>query len=160
MYRSTIRGGSVLLALVAGLGLPNGAAAQAVPHKEKAAGTVQSLSFPDAGTAVQGWSGVGNATHMGKYTQVGRHEIDLATGEVNGTFTSTAADGSTISGTYDGTVTEVEPGVFLFEVTAHWLTGTGRLEGVTGEADVVAVVLGVTPGSTFNYSDEGFWILP
>jgi hypothetical protein len=149
-----------VLAAIGGLGLGSAVLAQTVPHKEKAVGTIDSLSFPDAGTAVQKWSGVGEATQMGRYTQSGRHSIDLATGEVSGVFTSTAADGSTISGTYDGTVTEIDPGVFLFDVTAHWLTGTGRLEGVTGQAHVLAVVLGIDAGSTFNYRDEGFWFLP
>jgi hypothetical protein len=150
----------IALALIGGLGVGNRAAAQTVPHKEKAVGTIDSLSFPDPATAVQEWSGVGQATQMGRYTQSGHHAIDLATGVVVGKFTSTAADGSTISGTYDGTVTEIAPGVLLFDVTAYWLTGTDRLEGVTGQAEVLAVVLGIDAGSTFNYSDEGYWILP
>src|SRR5262245_54395204 len=102
MFRSMFHPGSVLLALVAGLSLVSPAAAQTVPYREKAVGTIEALSFPDAGTAKQDWSGVGQATHMGHYTQTGSHDIDLATGAVNGTFTSTAADGSTISGTYEG----------------------------------------------------------
>jgi hypothetical protein len=149
-----------VLAAIGGLQLGSAAVAQSVPHKEKAVGTINSLSFPDPGTAVQEWSGEGEATQMGRYTQSGSHSIDLTTGEVIGGFTSTAADGSTISGVYDGTVTEIDPGVFLFDVTAHWLTGTGRLEGITGQANVLAVVLGIDAGSTFHYSDEGYWILP
>jgi hypothetical protein len=148
------------LALIAGLSLDSGVLAKSVPHKEKATGTIDSLSFPDPGTAFQEWSGVGEATQLGRYTQTGSHSIDLATGEVNGEFASTAADGSTISGTYDGRVTEIEPGVYLFDVTAYWLTGTGRLEGITGQAEVLAIVLGIDAGSTFSYSDQGFWIMP
>jgi hypothetical protein len=152
--------GKLVMALAVITGLGDSVSAKTVPHKENASGTIDSLSFPIPGIAIQEWSGVGTATTMGRYTQSGAHAIDLATGEVNGVFTSTAADGSTVFGTYDGTVTEIEPGVFLFDVTAHWLGGTGRLEGIIGEAEVLAVVNGIAAGSTFNYSDEGFWIRP
>ena len=60
----------------------------------------------------------------------------------NGTFVSTTKDGSRIAGVYDGTYTVLPDGKIQFNVTVTWLTGDGRLEGVTGEADVVAPRVG------------------
>jgi hypothetical protein len=74
-----------------------------------------------------------------------------------GYFTSTAADGSTISGNYAGTY-QIIGNQVRYNVTANWVTGTGRLAGVTGTASVVAL-LNATTG-TFHYDDVGTWTLP
>src|SRR5262249_21073160 len=132
-----------------------------VPYKEKAGGTINVSEFISPTVAVQEFSGSGNATHVGKYTQTGSHKANLLTGEIyDGEFTSTAADGSTISGIYSGSFTINPDGSVTYEVTAIWLEGTGRLEGVTGIADVVAVATGTAPGSTFKYVTDGMWTLP
>lgn len=111
--------------------------------------------------AVQEFSGGGNATHMGKYTQTGSHKVDLATGEIfDGEFTSVAADGSTASGVYSGSFTINADGTVSYFVSAIWLGGTGRFEGLFGIADVEALATGVEPGSTFEYVTDGAWLLP
>jgi hypothetical protein len=105
----------------------------------------------------------GNATQMGNYSQVGGHNFTAPNAQgvgqvVNGVFTSTAADGSTISGTYSGTYTVLPNNQIRFNVRALWLSGTGRLAGVTGQADVVALMNATT--GTFHYEDSGTWTLP
>jgi hypothetical protein len=146
---------------VVGLTLASPAFAAEVPHKEKSSGTINTSALISPTVAFQAFSGTGLATQMGAYTQTGSHKANLVTGEIyDGEFTSVAADGSTISGIYFGSFTLNPDGSATYKVTALWLEGTGRLEGVTGSADVVAVVSGTTAGSTYRYTDEGTWILP
>ena len=71
-----------------------------------------------------------------------------------------AADGSTISGTYEGTYTVLDNGQIQFDVRVLWLEGTGRLEGVTGEADTVAILDGLAAGAAFTYDTEGTLTFP
>jgi hypothetical protein len=135
--------------------------AQVVPHKERTAGTVDVSEMESTTTAVQAWTAKGNATHMGKYSQVGSHKVNLSTGEIlDGVFTSTAADGSTVSGIFYGTFALNGDGSADYSVTAIWLSGTGRFEGLTGIADVAAHATGVTAGSTFRFVTDGVWNLP
>ena len=47
-----------------------------------------------------------------------------------------------------------------YQVTAIWLEGTGRFEGLYGVADVAAHATGVAPGSTFHFEASGYWELP
>ncbi len=101
--------------------------------------------------------GQGEATHMGKYRIVGGHSFTLD-GNLQGSFTSTAADGSTISGTYEGVFFPIGPDLFQFEVSVQYLRGTGRLAGVTGQADTVAVLDAAT--GIFHYDTDGTWTLP
>jgi hypothetical protein len=126
-----------------------------VPHKEKGAGHIDSLSFPSATIAVQEWSGGGMATHLGNYTQSGIHAIDLTTGAISGTFTTTASDGSTLQGHYDGYVVMNPDGSVGYFVTAFWDVGTGRLAGVTGVGDVVAIAESPLPGAAYSYVTDG-----
>ena len=150
-----------ILAIGVGLGLASAVQAQTVPHKEKASGTIDVSELISPTVAAQAGSGTGTATHMGRYSQAFHHKVDLLTGAIfDGEFTSVAADGSTTSGIYSGSFTINGDGTVSYHVTAIWLGGTGRLEGVTGIAEVVAEASGVTPGSTFKYVDEGVWYLP
>lgn len=152
---------SVALAVIAGLASVQQASAQTVPHKERTDGVILVSEFDSPTLASQEWSAVGQATHMGRYTEVGSHKADLATGEIlDGEFTSTAADGSTISGIYYGNFTVNGDGSVSYQVVAEWLEGTGRFEGVTGIGDVSALATGVTPGSTFHFDANGVWDLP
>src|SRR5262245_30665078 len=98
LFTSRVRAFAVL----AGLALAAPAlAGPTVPYKEKAGGTINVSEFISDVVVSQEFSGSGNATHMGKYTQTGSHKANLLTGEIfDGEFTSTAADGSTISGIY------------------------------------------------------------
>ena len=141
----------VALALLAG-------AAQAgptVPHKEKCAGVIV-----DAVPGTLQFAGVGQSTHFGRYTIEGGNDYDDQGNVTDGVFTTTAADGSTISGVYKGTYTPLNDGRVRFNVRVLWLTGTGRLAGVTGEADVVAILDGVATGAAFQYVTEGTLTFP
>jgi hypothetical protein len=127
-----------LLGLVATLGLSATASAQTVPHKESSAGQLTNV------TATQmDWVAAGTGTHIGAYTEVGSH-LYFPDGSLYGVFTVTAADGSTVSGTYEGTFAPIGGGLFQFEVDVYWEEGTGRLEGVTGVGTATAILDGAT----------------
>jgi hypothetical protein len=126
-----------------------------LPHKERASGTVTAVA-----PGFQAFSGSGTATHFGRYTQVGNHNFDEFGNVLNGVFTTTTADGSTISGTYAGTYTLLPSGNVRFDVHPIWVQGTGRLAGVTGEGDVVAILTGVEVGDTFTYKTTATLTFP
>jgi hypothetical protein len=148
-----------VMIVVAGLSLANHASAgPTVPHKERCSGTITSV-VPTSPLPTMFGAGSGVATHMGKYKFDGSHNFNPLTGQIlNGQYVNTAADGSTIAGTYSGTFTPIAPNVFRFNVKVLYLKGTGRLAGVTGVADVVAVVNMNT--LTFTYETVGTWTLP
>jgi hypothetical protein len=134
-------------------------------HRESTDGQVTRLDNPTAENPLgtMDWTAAGQATHMGSYTEAGSHNFTApnaaGVGQVlNGTFTSTAEDGSTISGTYFGTYTILPDDMARFNVTALWQRGTGRLAGVTGRAEVVAL-MEVSAG-TFHFDTNGTWTFP
>jgi len=142
--------------IAAFVALPAPAAAEVtVPHFEHCAGTMTAL---EPGTLFFG--GTGHATHFGKYEIVGSNDFDEAGNVLNGEFTTTAADGSTISGIYSGTYTALPSGAIRFDVHVEWLEGTKRLASVTGEADVVAILDALAPGAAFEYVTEGTLTFP
>jgi hypothetical protein len=104
----------------------------------------------------------GRATHLGRYTDAGRHDFAFTSPTqgviTNGSFTTTAANGATISGTHSGTFEVISPTLIRFNVTVQWQKGTGRLRGVTGTAEVVAV-WDITTGE-FHYDKTGTWTRP
>ena len=106
------------------------------------------------------FAGKGHATHFGKYSIEGSNEFDDQGHVLNGEFTTTVSDGSTISGIYSGSYEVQEDGTIIFLVEVQWLTGTGRLEGVTGKANVIAILSGVEQGDTFEYFTQGTLTLP
>jgi hypothetical protein len=160
MFHHTRRPGAVLLAAVASLGLAGLAHGQTVPQKERSAGHVDALYFPSPTTAVQEYSGSGLGTHTGKYTQSGMHEIDLTTGAIEGVFVTTASDGATLSGHYDGYIVVNDDGSVGYFVTVSWDEGTGRFAGVTGVADVVAIAESPLPGAAYSYVTDGELLFP
>ena len=148
--------GAVLAIILAFANVPIQAAGAAiVPHRERCAGTLTNVS---AGKLAFAGEGVG--THFGKYTIVGTNEFDNAGNVLNGKFSTTTSDGSKISGTYSGTYTPLASGEVRFDVRVFWLNGTGRLAGVTGEADVVALLDSVSTGAGFEYITRGTLALP
>jgi len=126
-----------------------------VPHFERAAGVLD-----DIGPTTMVFSGGGMGTHFGRYTITGSHEYDAFGQITDGEFMTTTADGATISGTYSGTYEPLPSGEVRFDVHVLWLDGTGRLAGVTGEADVVAVLDSVAPGARLVYVTEGTLTFP
>jgi hypothetical protein len=146
----------LLLALVAVLALPLQALAGAqVPYKGSDSG-----GYTIPGTCAPGIfridiSGSGHGTQVGRYSYSASECFDPVASAVTGSFTLTAANGDTLSGTYSGpclgaTCTE----------TALIEGGTGRFAGAEGQLDVTVLVTGPdtysetasgtisTPGST------------
>jgi hypothetical protein len=163
MFRHPFRSVVALLALVAGLSLASPAHAQVtVPHKEHCKGTLTDVLLPTPTHPLPSllFAGVGQATHFGKYSVEGSNDFDDQGNVLNGEFTTTVADGSTISGVYEGTYTPLPDGTVRFDVHVLWLEGTGRLAGVTGEADTVAFLDGVFPGAAFEYFTDGTLTFP
>jgi len=152
MFRNTLRVGLGLLSVVACLSLADSAQAESVPHKEKSTGQIIS----DTGSR-QDWVAEGTGTHFGRYTESGYHNY-AADGSLSGAFTITAADGSTISGNYEGSFFPIGDGFFQFEVIVLWFEGTGRLEGVTGSGSASAILDGATGGVVI--SAGGLWDRP
>jgi hypothetical protein len=146
---------SLALAVLALACSPGAAGEHTVPHKERGKGTLE-----DVGAGFLTFAGGGKATHFGKYTQTGGNEFDDMGQVLNGFFTTTAADGSTISGIYFGSYTVNDDGTVTFDVTALWLEGTGRFEGVTGEARVIAHLEGVFEGARYEYVTKGTLTFP
>jgi hypothetical protein len=141
--------------LTAGLLVGVALAASEAPFKEKGVGTVTVLA-PDH---IE-FAGVGTATHLGKYTEVGGNDLDALGNITNGQFAITAADGSTLSGVYSGTYAPLATGEIQFVLDVSYQVGTGRLAGVTGQAEVVAVLGTLAPGATFQYFGVGSLALP
>ncbi len=131
-----------------------------VPHKETCDGQLTSVIPPTPENPLGTMTGIGrgNATHVGLYTFRGGHNFTADGRILNGRFVNTAADGSTVSGTYAGTFTPIAPNVFRFNVGVLYLRGTGRLAGVTGSGNVVAVV-NVATGQ-FHYETLATLTLP
>jgi hypothetical protein len=130
-------------------------AASEVPFKEKGIGTVTNLSLGHIEFA-----GAGTATLLGTYTEVGGNDFDDQGHVGNGSFAITAADGSTRSGSYWGTYAPLPTGEIQFNLNVSYLVGTGRLTGVTGQSQVVAVLGNLAPASQFQYSGLGSLLLP
>lgn len=74
----------------------------------------------------------GTASHLGRFTLVAPHTVNQATQTASGTYTLTAADGSTLSATLSGTATMVAPGVLSIAETGTITGGTGRFADATG----------------------------
>lgn len=126
-----------------------------LPHREHASGT---LTDVQPGTLF--FAGSGLATHFGRYSIEGSNNFDNLGNVNDGVFTTTTADGSTLTGIYFGTYTPLPSGQVRFNVEAQWLEGTGRFEGVTGTGDVVAILDAVAPGAGFEYVTNGTLTFP
>jgi len=133
------------------------AQAQTVPLFEHCEGTVQSINLA---TGELTFAGLGRATVFGPYAVEGSSTASFATGQVSGGDTTTTRDGATIKSEFAGVFEVLESGKIRFRVNARWGHGTGRLAGVTGEAEVVALIDGLAPGSAFSYDTIGTLTFP
>ena len=84
-----------------------------------------------------GFEGVGIATHFGRMAGTGSNctEFTLATESVaiwDGIATYTAADGSSVTVSYDGVQGAPAGGVAMASTTSTVVSGTGRFEGAHG----------------------------
>jgi hypothetical protein len=105
------------------------ALAQASPFKGELEGTssITPLEFPFASVVV---TATGNATHLGKFTITIPHTVNFTTASGVGTFTFTAANGDTVTGTFTGQAQEGP--IVSIEEHATITGGTGRFERATG----------------------------
>lgn len=98
-------------------------------------GPVEQRCGPNALTI--GFEGVGIATHLGRMEGTGSNctSFDLTTNAVpiwDGVATFVAADGSSISTTYEGAQDAPVDGRATTATTFTVVSGTGRFEGATG----------------------------
>jgi len=106
------------------------ATAATVPFKGTFEGpqTTTPLEPPRAFSVV---SATGTATHLGRFTLEIPHTVNFATASGFGTYTFTAADGSTLTADFNGTADTSTP-IFAIEEHATITGGTGRFAGATG----------------------------
>ena len=129
---------SLLLVALAALIVPLQAMAGGqVPYKGSDSG-----GFTVPGTCAAGVfridiNGTGTATHVGKYAYHADECFDPVASAVTGSFTLTAANGDTLSGTYSGPCV----GAMCTE-TALIEGGTGRFADAEGQLDVIVLVTG------------------
>lgn len=76
---------------------------------------------------------IGKATHLGAFTKLTSDVFDIATGQLEGSFTMTAANGDHLTGVYDGFfVFGSTPGSFSWILNATITGGSGRFLHATG----------------------------
>lgn len=119
------------LAVTASLALstPALAANHSVPFRSSDAGVAEIIGA--SGNLIRtSDNATGHGTHVGRYTLQGAETINVVTGAItDGAFTITAADGSTLTGTYSG---QAPPDLSSYDVSGPVTGGTGRFEGATG----------------------------
>jgi hypothetical protein len=136
------------------------AQAQTVPLKASGEGQVLFQIDPteENPVGIQVFRASGVSTLLGTFTG-GGITLFTADGDVlpGSMFTAVTPDGSTIVNTYSGSFAPV-PGTadFMFVVDQEWGNGTGRLAGLSGENDLVAVLDGLTGAFTFEASGDWF----
>jgi hypothetical protein len=144
---------SVLAAVLAALTLsqPAMAAGKQVPFKGQSSGVVTAVGFdPVQGLALTHVEGVGQATHLGRFTLSADVAVAVATGIPHGTWTLTAANGDTLVLAMGGHGIDDTHGFGAFTVVA----GTGRFEGASGSYEQIitfAVPLGTS--DSIPYTD-------
>lgn len=136
-----LRKAGLLLVATAALALPMQAlAGDQVPLKGWDSG---SFTLEEDGCATGVFAVViddaGMATHVGAYAYHADECFNGVTGAFSGTFTITAANGDTISGTYAGTVVGVAGELAFYEQEAVITGGTGRFAGASGGFDLSGI---------------------
>jgi hypothetical protein len=136
---------ALALTLVSALILPAAAAEQRPVRGEFTGSGVAAdqRCGPDALTL--GFVITGVASHLGRLTGSGTNctEFTLGTQAVpiwDGIVTLEAADGSTLTASYEGRQGAPEAGVATFLHTDTILGGTGRFEGATGAWTIAGVI--------------------
>jgi hypothetical protein len=130
------------LLVLAALALPMYAAAgNQMPLNGPESGTFQILGPCESSGIVVDVTGTGHATLVGKYSVHYRECLFPATGAVtDGSFTLTAANGDTLSGTYAGqAVPTGDSNVIAFDDPGVITDGTGRFAGASGIAKTAGV---------------------
>jgi hypothetical protein len=125
---------TVIVLVCSVLLFPNHALAQSVPHK--ASGAAQFVSPND-------FIGSGNATHLGKYTEVGNVAFTPTSSPtvlaVDGWSNYTAANGDELHALLHG---ELDASTGVITVTVSYVGGTGRFLHATGSSNLAGQLLG------------------
>jgi hypothetical protein len=96
----------------------------------------------------------GRVTHLGRFTGEAQVLQNVPDGSYVGFYTWTAANGDTISGTFEGQlIPTATPGVFDNLETSIVTGGTGRFEGATGNAILTGQI--DTVAGSFVYPIDG-----
>jgi hypothetical protein len=135
LSKGTLSKACGLLVVLAALALPVQAlAGKQVPLKGHDKGSFTlTANACGAGVFAVVVDDAGNATHVGAYAYHSNECFNGATGAFNGTFTITATNGDTISGTYAGAVVAVVGDLAFYEQANVITGGTGRFAGASGE---------------------------
>lgn len=102
---------------------------------------------------------VGLATHTGAFRKVTSDVVNIVTGEVEGTFTMTTANGDLLMGVYSGYSIPTPDGTFSWVLNATFTGGTGRFVAATGDFVFVAegeyVIVDGNISGTYTETFEG-----
>lgn len=124
-------------------------AREQVPFKGSLA-AVETDEVQAGNLAVDG-VGVGNATHVGRFTLTLQAQVDLQTFIGVGTMRFVAANGDTILATFTGQATPTtDPNVFSLVEVATITGGTGRFARATGSFTLERTIdlsTGISSGS-------------
>ena len=131
--------------LAAAISAPAGAADQRLMYGQFTAVAVPAAPRCGADALTLGFEIVGTATHLGALSGSGSNctEFTLASSAVaiwDGLATFTAADGSTLISTSEGTQDAPVAGRASFSIDHTITGGTGRFDGASGEWVVTGVI--------------------
>jgi hypothetical protein len=122
---------SLVLGVLAVLGLAGAAAAQPVPFVGRLDGVATVTGLPPIVSVLV--IAKGNATQLGQFALAIPHTVDLRFMTGTGSYQFTAANGDRLIATFKGQAkTTPTPGVIAIVETATITGGTGRFAGATG----------------------------
>lgn len=114
-------------------------AAEERPFEGRIEGRAIASPSADPAIYVGGTKAAGKGTHVGKFSKVTTDTLNLLTGQLQGAFTMTTANGDLLTGTYDGTmlfdalpVPGGNPVGFTWVLQAKITGGTGRFSNASG----------------------------
>jgi hypothetical protein len=109
-----------------------------VPFKGRIDGIFVGTLTPNSTIMLCAAHAVGRATHVGPFTKVTSDVLHIDTGEIEGAFTMTAANGDQLTGQYSGFSNRTTLGTFSWLLNATITGGTGRFLHATGEFVFIA----------------------
>ena len=133
--------GAFRFGLIVGCGLLLAAPALGAEHPFKGRINGQFLATPTSNPAVYLGSAqaVGKSTDIGAFRKLTSDVTNIATGELEGSFTMTGANGDLVTGVYSGILLfGSTPGTFAWILGATITGGTGRFSHATGTFVFVA----------------------
>lgn len=117
----------------------NPAGAADLPFKGRIVGSFTAAPSANPTIYLGGANANGLATHIGAFTKITQDVTNLVTGEVQGAFTMTSADGDHVTGVYSGYLAfGATPGSFSWVLNATITGGTGRFVAATGKFVFIA----------------------